>query len=595
MKKALPWVLLLILAVAGILRVSHWLLVRDEPFFAQLVMDSWEFDGWGTRILKGDWLGREIYFQPPLYPYLLALIYAVWGHSLTAVYLLQIAFSLAGIYALFRAGRLYLGESYGLVAAGLAALYSAFIFYDVQILKESLAVNLVCFLLWALAAARVRHRLGIWIGAGLLTGLIALLRENMLIVLPVLVLLILLDSDARGRRLRNAAALVGGCLLVLFPVALRNGIVGGVFLPTTYQGGINFYIGNNPTATGWYQSIVPGKQMPEYEKREPIRIASLDVGRPLSPAESSRYWMAKSLRWAREHPGDFLRLQAAKTAMFWEWYERPDTVDYYYVRSRSFILGLPLVEFGAVSILALAGLILARRRLKILAPVWVFILAWMGSTVIFFLFSRYRLPVIPALLVLAAVPLVESWRGLRKGTTSRRVLGAAGIVLALVAPHLAGYEYRRDLTHYNLGVIYEKLGRTEVAEWNYREALTADPGDFLSCVNLGNIAARRKDYQGALGWYLKASAIQPDAEGVQIDLGSVYGVMGNIPKALEHLDRALAINPMSVAALHDKSVLLARQGNNQDALRLNRKVLELAPGWKPALVLKDKLEKGVLK
>ena len=591
MKRALPWALILILAAGGLLRVGHWLQVREEPFFSQLVMDSWEFDGWAVRILGGDWLGREVFFQPPLYPYLLALIFAVAGHALSAVYLFQIALGLAGLYALYRAGRRLLGESHGLAAAGLAALYGPFIFYDVQVLKESVAVALVCFLLWALAEARDRERAGAWIGAGALTGLIALLRENMLLVLPVLLLLAALDRNAGRSRLRNTAALLGGCLLVLFPVAVRNGVVGGVFLPTTFQGGVNFYIGNNPDATGWYRPIVPGKQTPEYEKREPIRVASGEVGRPLTPAESSSYWMGKALGWVRAHPGHFLRLQAVKAVLFWEWYERPDAVDYYYVRTRSFVLGLPLIEFGAISLLALAGMVLMRRRWRVLAAVWAFILAWMGSTVVFFLFSRYRLPVVPALMILAAVPLVEGWPALRKGMDVPRLLGAAGIALALAAPHLAGFEYRRDLTHYNLAVIYERIGRLDEAERNYREALAADPRDFLSCLNLGNIASRRGDNRAALDWYLKAAAIQPETEGVHIDLGRVHAILGDIPSALAELNLALAINPESVEALHNKAVLTARQGDFGEARRLNRRVLELAPDWQPALALKTKLEK----
>jgi len=404
--KRVPAVLLVILAVAGLLRVGHWLQVRHQPFFAQLVMDSWEFDRWAGRIVQGDWLGHELFFQPPLYPYLLALVYLIAGHSYSAVYLLQILFGLAGIYALDRAGRLLFDESFGLAAAGLAALYGVFIFYDVQILKESLSVGFVSFLLWALAAARDKGRAAAWLGAGLLAGL-----------------------------------------------------------------------------------------------------------------------------WLR------------------------------------------------------------RRAWRTTAPAWIFILAWMGSTVVFFLFSRYRVPVVPALLLFAAVPLVEFGRSLKAGFTSKRALAGAAILLVLAAPHLAGFQYRKDLTHYNLGVIYQTLGRLDEAERNYRMALAADPKNFLSCVNPGILASGRKDYRAALDWYLKAAEIQPDSDGVQVDLGSICGILGDLVKAREHLDRALALNPENVEALHNKAVVAARQGAIDEALSLNRRSLELAPDWKPALVLKDKLEK----
>src|SRR6185436_4570465 len=147
-------VLWAILAVALVLRLAHWWAVRDQPFFAWLVMDSQEYDRWAREIAAGDWRGSQVFFQAPLYPYLLAVLYAVFGRSLDAVYLVQIALAVAGCWALYRAGRLMGGERVGLAAAGLAAFYGPFLFHDVQLLKESAAVAVVSFLLWALAAKR---------------------------------------------------------------------------------------------------------------------------------------------------------------------------------------------------------------------------------------------------------------------------------------------------------------------------------------------------------------------------------------------------------------------------------------------------------
>ena len=58
--------LALALALAALLRLAHWAAVRDEPFVAQLAMDSQEYDRWAAAIAAGDWLGREPFFQAPL-------------------------------------------------------------------------------------------------------------------------------------------------------------------------------------------------------------------------------------------------------------------------------------------------------------------------------------------------------------------------------------------------------------------------------------------------------------------------------------------------------------------------------------------------
>ncbi|HVG09289.1 MAG TPA: tetratricopeptide repeat protein [Thermoanaerobaculia bacterium] len=524
--------LLLLLTAALLVRLAHWWAVRDEPFFAWLAMDSQEYDRWAQEIAAGDWLGSQVFFQAPLYPYLLGVLYKVFGHSLDSIYLAQIALAVAGVWALYRAGREMGGERVGLAAAGLAAFYGPFIFHDVHLLKESLAVSVTCFLLWTLATRR--H----WLVAGLLLGVLALLRENALLLLPFLL------PWGKGF-VRKSAALVGGLVLALLPVAIRNGIVGGDFLPTTSQGGVNFYIGNNPEADGTYQPIVPGKQIPALERQEPMRVAEREVGRKLSPGEVSSFWMGKALGWAADHPGSFLRLQLRKLGMFWSWYEQPDAVDYYWVRGRSPALRwIALVEFGAVTLLALAGLWMIRRNPGPFAPALLFALGWMLTTIIFFLFSRYRLPAVPALMLLAAIPLAR---------VSRK--GILAVAAALILPHLAGFQPRLDLVHYNLGRIEDERGNPDAAREHYKAAFILNPRDFLACLNLGNHAARNGDWATALRFFQRAEELEPTSDDVQSNLGGVYLAMGQLDEAEARFDRALALNPENPSALHNKEIL----------------------------------------
>lgn len=579
-----------ILIVACLLRLGHLLAVHHQPFFAQLIMDSHEYDRWAQEIARGAWLGSEVFFQAPLYPYLLAVLYKIFDHNLDMVYIMQILLAVAGCYALYRAGRRIAGENVGLAAAALAAIYGVFIFYDVQILKESLAVATVCFLLWFLAEARESQMVGQWILAGILCGVLSLLRENMLLVVLFLLFLPFRPRQRLSFHLSRSGALLLGVFLVLAPVAIRNRVVGGVLLPTTFQGGVNFYIGNNPHANGTYQPIVPGKQIPSYERSEPIRLAEQDLGRDLTPVEVSSYWFRKSFSWIRKDPFGFIRLQFKKIFMFWSWYEWPDAVDYYYVKTISPVLKLPLFEFGGIFILAVIGLWMYGKRLATFAPAWLFVLAWMISTVIFFLFSRYRLPCVPALMLFSAIPvaaLYEAWqvKNWKKGTTL-----TAFLIFALILPRLVGYSPRMDLVHYNLALIYENLDQTQKAGYHYREAISSNPNDFLSCINLGNLAAQRNDWPQALRWYQRALSIEPESEGVQLNLGNAYIALGVLDKAEFHLNKALRINPKSKEALHSQSILMAKRGDLEKALKINDEVLRLVPGWPPAVRFRKRLE-----
>jgi Tfp pilus assembly protein PilF len=586
-------ILLIILAVALAVRLAHWAAVRGEPFFAQLAMDSQEYDRWAQAIAGGDWLGSQVFFQAPLYPYLLAMVYTVFGRSLDAVYLLQIAAAVAGVWALWRAGRSLGDERAGLVAAALAAVYGPFLFYDVQILKESLAITVTCFLLWALAAAWKEDGAGRWLTVGVLLGILALLRENALLLLPFLLPL----AWRRGTRVigmrgfaRRGGLLVLGLALPLAPVALRNGLVGGDFLPTTFNAGVSFWIGNNPQADGTYRPIVPGKQVPTLERKEPVRLAEQALGRRLTPAEISSFWLRRSLAWAAAHPGDFVRLQIRKLGMFWSWYEWPDAVDPSWVRTLSPVLRLPLVEFGTVSLLAPVGLWLLwrRKRLADFAPAWLFALGWMLSTVVFFLFSRYRLPVVPALLLFSGVVMVELndvWRERRRGWLAAASLAMAAFVL----PDVIRFEPRMDLVHYNLGRLADERGDDVAAEEHYHAAFVLNPHDFLACLNLGNHAARRQDWATALRFYQRAAALEPGSDDAESNLGGVYLAAGDFPAAEQHLDRALTLNPQSLSALQNGALLRLRESDTAGARELVRRMLEIDPQNPAALRLRDRL------
>jgi 4-amino-4-deoxy-L-arabinose transferase-like glycosyltransferase len=589
MEKKEKIILIIILLLALALRLTHWLDVREDPFFAQLVMDSEEYDRWAREIAEGNWLGSEVFFQAPLYPYFLAVVYSLFGHSLDSVYLIQIVISLFGIYALYRAGKKLGGDKVGLAAAALSACYGVYLFYDIQLLKESLAVTLVCFLLWILVEARESKGLGLWIWAGVICGFLSLLRENMLLIVPFLILLAIRPREKFSAFFLRGLVLLLGTMIVLVPVAFRNWKVGGNFLPTTFQGGVNFYIGNNPQATGTYQSLSPGKQVPAYERTEPIRLAEKEMGRQLEPYEVSNFWLHKSLDWAKKNPADFVKLQAKKAQMFWSWYEWPDAVDYYYVKQTSVIYKIPLFEFGSISFLALIGLWFIRRRLPKFFPVILFVVMWMASTVVFFLFSRYRLPAVPGLILVGAAgigSIFASWSQNRRQSVF--VMGL--VVLALGAPlFFMNLKPNEDLVFYNLALVYEKMGNTVLATQNYKNAYSANPNDFLSCINLGNLAAKENKWANALEWYKKAEAIESKAEGVHVNIGNAYVSLGKLDEAEKAFDRAFAINPENVEALHNKAILLAMKKRYREALEINERVLQLAPDWPPAIRFRERL------
>jgi tetratricopeptide (TPR) repeat protein len=251
------------------------------------------------------------------------------------------------------------------------------------------------------------------------------------------------------------------------------------------------------------------------------------------------------------------------------------------------------VEFSTVSLLSVVGfwIIWRRGQLAAFAPAWGIALGWMLSTIAFFLFSRFRLPAVPGLLIVSSMSFVAVDDARRRGER-RWLFGGFLMAGSLLLPYLPGPKGRVDLVESNLGRLADDRGDSAIAERHYRAALEADPTNFLASLNLGTLAARRQDWPAALTFYRRAVSLEPKSDDAECNLGGVLLAMGNSGEAETHLDRALALNPSNTTALQNKAVLLLRQGNLVEARAINQRLLDLEPDNAPALRMRERLAKA---
>src|SRR5512140_245926 len=78
-----------IFGLALLVRLIYLVGYRSNPFFADPQMDALYHDRWALTIARGDWLGNEVFFRAPLYPYFLGVVYAIAGHSYLVARLVQ--------------------------------------------------------------------------------------------------------------------------------------------------------------------------------------------------------------------------------------------------------------------------------------------------------------------------------------------------------------------------------------------------------------------------------------------------------------------------------------------------------------------------
>ena len=129
---------LLVAAVALAVRALYLLEYRTSPFFDFLHLDPRYYHDWALSIAAGDWMGKEVFEQSPLYPYLLALYFIVFGQKLFLLRVLQFGLGAVTAVVITLLGRRLFGRAAGLAAGIGAALYAPFIFYEGQVMKEFL-------------------------------------------------------------------------------------------------------------------------------------------------------------------------------------------------------------------------------------------------------------------------------------------------------------------------------------------------------------------------------------------------------------------------------------------------------------------------
>jgi tetratricopeptide (TPR) repeat protein len=378
--------------------------------------------------------------------------------------------------------------------------------------------------------------------AGITLGALTLLRENAAVLFLPLAVAFGRERSARAPRL---AALAAGFALLLLPVALRNRALGGGFLPTASNAGVNFYIGNGAEADGQYRPLIAGRGHPDHEREDARRIAEDLSGRALSAGQVSGFWFALALEEIRDEPRHFALLLAHKLRLLARADEVMDAVAFEVFRDEALVLRvLALFSFGVLLPLALAGAAAAWGRRH--AGVTLASAALVALSILaFFVVGRFRLGVVPFLLPFAGIALLEA------RTSARRFVAlgllALGALLAFWPLPPSGDP--RATSYANLASELLRRDDAEGAERWARAACARDPGSADAAFNLGAALRQRGKLAEAVEPFEAAMRLEP-AYGADClaELGAIRALTGDPAGARELLGRALALDPQHPAA-----------------------------------------------
>ncbi len=580
------------------LRLLYLHQMRALPDFDHPIVDAAYNDRWAAAIEGGVAFQEGPYFRAPLYPFFLALVYVLLGHSYLAARLVQFLLGAGSVVLIYLLGRRVFGLAAGIIAGALAAGYGTLIYFEGELLIPALFLFLNLLLVLAMLSAARRSRPRRWLLSGLLLGLAAVARPNVLVFgMAALVWMdVVLRRKGQTKKavLHSMGAYALGALLVIAPVTVRNAVAGGDFVPIASQGGMNFYIGNHPASDG-VTAVLPGAPDDFWGGyRQARRRAEESAGHPLRDSQVSNYWFLKGLEFWKEHPGGALRLTAKKLALFWGGAEIANNKDIYFIRRRIPLLGAlirpgPLyLPFGIVAPLALTGMILAwrRRRGEGAGLMAVFVFAYLAGIVPFFVTARFRLPVVPFLFPFAAFALTAIFR---VRSAAERILAAA-LILALgllVNLNLAGYPLPPPATsHVTLGHLYLEQGRLELAEREFQQALTLDdrPDRLTSprlhaLTGLARVYARTGRADRAVDMLQEAASRWPREAGLRFQLGHLFSLQGLPERAIDSWQRTVELDPNFRQAYLELGIAYEDGGRFDSAVEAYRRAIRVDPSY----------------
>jgi 4-amino-4-deoxy-L-arabinose transferase-like glycosyltransferase len=579
----------LVFGVALAVRLLFLWSVWETPSVQYPLGDAEAYHEKALAILAGEWIGERPFYQDPLYPYFLAVLYAFFGESSVLVLCTQALLGAATALLLFWIGRGLYGPRRGLLVGLLAALYSVSLFYDALLLKVSLSLFLATLaLLLTLRADQGdaeetpgrRRPLARWLGAGFAVGLATLTRGNYLLFIPLLIAWVWWGRRDGVRRTLPAVVLSAGIALAVLPVTLHNVAASGELIVITSQAGQNFYIGNfRGNDSGTYTAPPFVRAHPDHEEDDMRAEAERRVGRALAPGELSSFYFREGFAEIMAAPSHFLHHTLRKLWLLSNDYEVPDNYSFeYFRREYRTLLRLPLPSWGAVLPLALCGMAISLRDRRALL-LTLYLAAYVASVVLFYTNSRYRMPLVPVVLVFAAggAAQVVVWLRAQRWKTALPALAFLFVAWPLtfqdiVVDDLARYRNKLAVQHARRAqaargaavelsrrgdaggaraVLKREAELSALAEREWMQAMEARP--------------RSKRFQRA---FFSHMALRIDA--LQ-DLGEDEQAL----KVAQTLGETFPDRPVAQALL---GMALARVGRSEEARSALERALELEPG-----------------
>lgn len=538
-----------ILILGTIIRLIFFLDYLSDPEWHQLIADSLFHDRWASSIASGDIIGKDVFFRAPFYIYLLGLVYTIFGYSLIAARIFGHLIGLISISITYCLAYKIFSKKTAIIAGVIHGLYPIAIYFESELLVDSLFTMLFELSVLLFLFAREKRRYRYYSLTGLSIGLAAITKPIILAMVPLFIIWIFIDRTSFKKSAINILIILTTILLSIAPVTLRHLVIADDFVLISSSGGVNFFIGNNPQADGMTATLPPPLRN-NWEIQDTYHVAETECGQELKASEVSSFWYKKAMSWIVDNKVDFILLFIKKIYVWTKNVEISNNRNLTLFFDKLLILKLNPLNFGFIFSLAVIAMIFligqkggSRDRifLILLTACYIIVIS------LFFVNARFRLPAIPFIIILSGYGIEKIieliiYRKHHLIYIPAILCGIGAAILSYSSP--AGFQ-AKDVASgfFNKANFYLYHNDYAKAINYYHRVLAGNPGYPDANLNLGAVYLKMGLGDSAELYFKKESDIFPDNAKAFGNLASLYNLRNHYIQSQAFADSAIRLKP----------------------------------------------------
>ena len=569
-----PLVYLCLFVSALIIRIIYIFSINHLPLFDNPTMDAQHHHVWAVDIATKSFIGNTPFIRSPLYPYLLGIIYWLFGINF---YLPRFLMAIVGSFTvtlIYHLSKKLFSPLPALISAIIALFSWVLIYYDGEILITSLGLFITLIIINYLLNSFEKPTAKNYFYLGILFGIGALTRTNYLPIIAIFLLFFIFYY--RKKILLPLFYLVGVCVII-FPLTLRNYLILDDFIPISFYSGVNFYIGNNPYSDG-RNAVVPGTRADWYGGVEDvISIAQQEKNKQLKPSEVSLFWSQKALDFIKNNPSLFFKKTIQKFLYIFDLKESSNNKNIYFFKQQSWLLNLGWFSFFSAFLyipFAILGIVSAiKKRQEKFMPIFLLLASYIAGLSLFFVYTRLRHPIIGILLIFAGQGIYLFFK-----KSNWKLYLPLYLVIFLFLFFISSPSSTLKDGYFTLANAYMRQNKIKLAEENYYKTLgLAEP--YASRINknlaiIENIKAvnylQQEDYTKAEASFLKAIQFE-DSVTSRVNLGNLYSLFDK-NKAIVQYQKALILDANYLPTYLNLANIYKEIGNKEQLNLIIKKI-----------------------